>query len=323
MPSPSKHGGRRRGGAPSPDGRAAAAAGTASGRRARASSNSGAGAAPPRTPRAPAASAGAREAGGHAATSTSAVAKRRRARRARGPVQLSLDLPPAPPTWGGRRVNAGRKRAPGKRPSVPHVRRPRHRHSDPVHVTLRGLPRLPSFRSDRVFRRFREGIRKASHSGLRVVHYSVQHDHVHLLVEAPDAERLSRGVQGLSIRLARGLNRVAGRKGRVWGDRWHGRALTTPRAVRHALVYVLLNFRKHARDPREAYAARRELDPCSSALYLDDGWDVRAGPLLAELLTPDAHDAPRPVPRPRTWLARTGWRRHGLLRPEEAPAPSG
>jgi REP element-mobilizing transposase RayT len=97
-------------------------------------------------------------------------------------------------------------------------------------------------------------------SGFRVLHYSVQRDHLHLLVEADAVSRFTRGVQGLAIRLAKAINRVVGRHERVWGDRYHARLLRTPREVRHALVYVLNNARKHLR-------AVRGFDPCSSAAW--------------------------------------------------------
>ena len=77
--------------------------------------------------------------------------------------------------------------------------------------------------------------------GFSLVHFSVQRDHLHLIAEAIDRRALSRGVQGLAIRLARAVNRQLERKGRLFADRYHARALTTPRAVKFALRYVLSN----------------------------------------------------------------------------------
>jgi hypothetical protein len=132
----------------------------------------------------------------------------------------------------------------------------------------------------------------------------VQGNHVHLLVEAADTRALRSGVQSLVIRIARRLNRLLMRRGKVWADRFHARALTTPRAVRHALVYVLANFRKHAP------GAGAMLDPCSSAPDFE-GFRDRA---------PDSVPARRATSPPRTWLLRQGWRRHGLIRVDEVPA---
>jgi REP element-mobilizing transposase RayT len=82
---------------------------------------------------------------------------------------------------------------------------------------------------------------RSSRAGFRVIEFSVQDDHVHLIAEAADRRTLSGGVRGLAIRLARAVNRTLGRRGQVWGSRYHARALTTPRAVRHVLIYVLNN----------------------------------------------------------------------------------
>jgi len=153
----------------------------------------------------------------------------------RRPRQLSL---PTPRTWGGRRRGAGRKLTPGRRPTVPHRSRPPHVGAHPIHVTLRAVDALRCLRSARVFPAVRRAIAAAGHFDFRIIQFSVQNDHVHVLAEAEDGRALSGGVRGLAIRLARAVNRTLGRKGRVWGSRYHARALTTPRAVRHALVYV-------------------------------------------------------------------------------------
>ena len=85
----------------------------------------------------------------------------------------------------------------------------------------------------------------ANRFGFRLVHYSVQGNHVHLLVEAQDERSLSRGMNGLGVRVARGLNRVMGRRGKVLDDRYHGHILRTPTEVRRARAYLLQNARKH------------------------------------------------------------------------------
>jgi REP-associated tyrosine transposase len=136
----------------------------------------------------------------------------------------------------------------------------------------------------------------------------VQADHVHLVVEADDRVALSHGASGLAIRLARTVNRLLRRRGRVWGDRYHARALATPREVRHALVYVLMNWRKHVH-------RARGLDPCASAFWFD-GWQTRAPP--ANQFNWNPTDEPPVVPA-RTWLGTTGWRRHGLVDVRECP----
>ena len=190
---------------------------------------------------------------------------------------------------------------PGRRPGVPHCRRPRHPASFPIHVTLRSVAVISCLRAENVFPAVRAALTNASRRGFRVVQFSVQENHVHILVEADDAAMFTHGVRGVTIRVARAVNRALGRRGAVWGDRYHARALTTPRAVRHALVYVLMNRRKHRPDSPG-------MDPCSSAPWFP-GWrqPLRPAP------------SPNPVVPARTWLASVGWRRHGLIGLEERP----
>jgi hypothetical protein len=149
-----------------------------------------------------------------------------------------------------------------------------------------------------------------------VVHFSVQFDHVHLIVEARDRRALMFGVRGLCISIARRVNRLVNRKGRLFADRWHGRALSTPRAVRHALVYVLANFRKHER------RGRMTVDPYSSAPYFSQFAEYRARlPMEVERrLVPRAfREEGSPVARARTWLLREGWLTRGRISVFEAP----
>ena len=215
----------------------------------------------------------------------------------------SAQLPlPMPPSWGGRRAGAGRKPTPGRRPGVPHRCRPEHTAAHPVHVTLRAVEALRCPRSERVFPAVRRSLTASSRATFRVLQFTVQNEHVHLIVEADHTRALSSGVRGLAIRLARAINRVLCWRGRVWGDRYHARALSTPRAVRHALVYVLMNFKKHSR-------TGTELDPCSSAAWFS-GWRRPSGATPTE---------PTPVAAARTCLARAGWLRHGRIDPAERP----
>jgi putative transposase len=151
-----------------------------------------------------------------------------------------------------------------------------------------------------------------------VTHFSVQRDHLHLIVEAPDRRGMARGLQGVASGIARAVNRMGGRSGRFWRDRYHRHDLVTPREVRNAIVYVTMNVRKHStRDP----AVRHALDPCSSAAWLA-GWETRAGPWLAALRgTVLIREVEIPPVAPSdTWLGAVGWKRLGLIAPEELPS---
>jgi REP element-mobilizing transposase RayT len=190
-----------------------------------------------------------------------------------------------------------------------------------VHVTLRS--RLAPLRSQHVFPTVRLAILRAGQrdpAQFRVVHFSVQGDHVHLLVEARDKRALSSGMRSLAIRVARYVNDLLSRRGPLFAERWHGRALSTPREVRNALVYVLANFRKHARR-----APRAGIDPYSSGIWFD-GWrgysqaPGLAPPLAVRMPLADDEQRACPVSLPGTWLARVGWRRRGLISLDEGPS---
>jgi hypothetical protein len=155
-----------------------------------------------------------------------------------------------------------------------------------------------------VFPVLRQALAAANGRSFRLVHFSVQSNHLHLIVEADVALALPRGLQGLAVRCARAINRCLGRRGSVWSERYHAHSLGTPREVRLGMVYVLLNFRKHLR-------AAPGVDPFSSGPWFE-GW-TRPPPARAD---------PSPVRPPRTWLAAAGWRRAGgpIDHSREAPA---
>lgn len=227
--------------------------------------------------------------------------------------------------WGGARAGAGRPRKPG-RSNVAHRARPSHKKEWPVLVTLR--TRFRSLRSQFVYPTVRGAIAASNRSGavrqtdgdtFRVCEYSVQEEHVHLLVEASSRSALQRGMRGLSIRLAKRVNQLVFERGKFIADRFHARALTTPRAVRNALVYVLANYRKHG------HATRSKVDPYSSAPYFPAfvefaGVDVH---VLSARFVPRALAPPAEVPvaRARTWLLAHGWQRHGRVSISEQPKP--
>lgn len=144
------------------------------------------------------------------------------------------------------------------------------------------------------------------------MHYSLQGNHAHLIVEARDRDALGRGMKSIAARIARAVNRIARRKGPVLADRYHLRLLPTPTEVRNALRYVLLHARHHADEAKKALRRAVRLDPASSAAWFD-GWRTKP-PECREVEL-----APRPVASPRTWLLGVGWRRLGLIDPADVP----
>ena len=206
--------------------------------------------------------------------------------------------------WGGKREGAGRKKKPDA--GMPHDKRAELPRPLPVHVTLRLEEGLGSLRESATFAVVRQAFAAGREKpGFRLVHYGVMGNHMHLIVEADDRSSLAEGIRALNIRLARGLNKVWQRVGRVFADRYHDHVLATPKEVRHALCYVLNNARKHGLRLAPGMA-----DPFSSGDTFD-GWsrDQRSA-------EPSSHGF---VARAKTWLLRKGWRRHGLLHLDEVP----
>ena len=208
-------------------------------------------------------------------------------RRTRRPKQLSLARKSG---WGGARKGAGRKRKDGQAGvGVPHLRRPELASRNPVHVTLKVRREVWSLRRSSSVSALKGALRAAKgqegqpgQAPLRVVHFAVLSNHLHLIVEARDRVALARGLQSLEIRMARALNASMDRKGRVFADRYHAHILKTPTEVGRARRYVLENAAVHAR--------RAGLQPS-------------AGDGLTSLSMPECASPPR------TWLLAAGWRR--------------
>ena len=205
-------------------------------------------------------------------------------------------------SWGGTRRGAGRKPS-GPRSRVSHDARPGHRRDHPLHLTVRLRAELPSLRRKDA----RNAIASAFHAsrerfGFRLTQFSLQSNHLHLIAEAGDGRSLSRGMQGLLVRIARALNALWKRRGSVFADRFHARALRTPREVRAALVYVLQNARHHE-------VQLSGIDPFSSGAWFD-GWRAKLARAIA---------LPPILATARTWLLGEGWLRHGRIGLEEFP----
>lgn len=209
---------------------------------------------------------------------------------------------------GGPRRGAGRK--PTGRHCDPKRRRERFSGWLPVHVTIRVRDGLPNLRVESLLAQLRETFAQAcSRSDFCLVHYSVQHNHLHLLVEAADQEALGRGMKSIGARVSRAIQRVFEVGGRILSGSYHAHILQSPSEVRRALAYVLLNVRKHFKQ-RRGFAPPVDLDRASSSRWF---------PGFSRKLTSKLK-APREVAVPRSWLLREGWRKTGgLIDPATVP----
>lgn len=156
---------------------------------------------------------------------------------------------------------------------------------------------LPSLRTRVAGPVIVEAIRSAQRERFRICHFSIQRDHLHLIVEADDRRALGAGMKGLACRIARGLNRCWERKGSVFAERFHDLVLRSLRQVRNALVYVLNNHRKHGVALDSRSAPRPDL--FSSGIYFD-GWSDH--PREYDPREPDSYVAAG------GWKLRLGWR---------------
>jgi len=229
----------------------------------------------------------------------------------------------------------------GRRSSERHKVRPALKPSQPVLVTIRIAPELGRVRNRDVYRAIRWAtITLGERADCRIVHLSIQGNHLHLLVEAHDRMALARGMQAFQISAARRINVAISdgksrdtswwdarklargprwwnaktrewidgrRKGSVFPDRYHEEIITTPRQARNALCYVLNNWRKHREDEQD-FAAEWLIDPFSSG-WAFGGWQERGDSPFA-WKTRETYE-PMLTAYPQTWLLREGWRRGG------------
>jgi REP element-mobilizing transposase RayT len=223
---------------------------------------------------------------------------------------------------GGKRKGAGRKPK-GSRSGTSHCTRPEVRLRHPLHVVLRVVPAVGSLRTRKMYQALREAtIVAALRERIRIVHISLQRNHVHLLVEAENKLALSRGLQGFQISAARNVNAMLGkdryrhRRGRVFADRYFAEAITTPRRARHALSYIMNNWRKH-REDQQGLARTWLVDPFSSGALFPGWQELESKDFLWPL--PETYD-PLIVRRPRSWLLREGWKRHGPISARDVPS---
>src|SRR5262245_57989709 len=221
---------------------------------------------------------------------------------------------------GGARPGAGRKPRKGKARQrgwgksghdTDHQTRPAHAERFPLHVTLRVKDDVKRLRRGYVLRKLRRAPQVVARreAVFRIVHMSIQGNPVHLPVEALNKKELALGMQACAISAARAINRAQQREGKVFAFRYHAVEIRHRRQMRHALAYVLNNWRRHTEDRRSRHA----LDEYSSAV-LFEGWTC------GRFVVPARHE-PLAVKPARTWMLRKGWQMYGLIAPREVPGP--
>lgn len=256
---------------------------------------------------------------------------------------------------GGKRRGAGRKSS-KVRPGRRHARREDFSARHPLHVVLRIEENIGTLRRRAMYKAIREAtISAAAHQRIRIVHASLQHNHVHMIVEAANRDLLARGLQGFQISAARHINRALGkelahdaiwrpwriaartpapasttpaakpspgnrnraprRRGRVFADRYYVEIITSPTQAHRALSYCLNNWRKHGED-RAGLASTWLVDPFSSAILFPHWLELANQHLMWPIR---ATYAPLCVYPPTTWLLTEGWQRIGPISARSIP----
>lgn len=220
------------------------------------------------------------------------------------------------PKRGGKRPGSGR-RPKGDRAGTPHRTRPTISGSNAMHVTIRVLSDVPALRKHALYTVLRRASANTAEKQrqFRIVHISIQNTHAHLVVESDDKGALARGMQSFQISAARQINKLLGRRGKIFVDRYHVMVIRNPTQMRAVLAYVLGNWKRHGVDRK----APNEwmIDWCASG-HAFDGW---AETWLTLWPPHEVHEWLVVQPA-KSWLAREGWRRGGgLISVYDRPGP--
>ncbi len=168
--------------------------------------------------------------------------------------QLSLNIYKG--THGGRRPYSGRKRLHST--GVSHSSREQVRTHTPLHVNFKYKITV---KNKEGLKALHKAIKNSRSHGLKIIHYSLQHNHVHLIIQAANNKLLTKGMRSLTITLAKKLD-----QGRIQIQRYHLHVLRSTREIKNAIHYVLFNERKHT--------GRMTLDSYSTAGLLGNAKDI-------------------------------------------------
>ena len=223
---------------------------------------------------------------------------------------------------GGKRKNAGRKPK-GARAGSPHQERPTIKPNHALHVVLRIVAAVGNLRRRSLYKAMRDAtITAGLRERIRIVHISLQRNHVHMLVEADNKLALARGMQGFQVSAARHINTALGvdkyrrRRGPVFADRYHLEVITSPTRAHRALLYVLANWRKH-REDRQGLARTWLVDPFSSGISFPDWKELEGKDVMWPIR--EGYD-PLFVRRPASWLLKEGWKLCGSISVRDIPS---
>ena len=218
--------------------------------------------------------------------------------------QLTFDIK----SHGGRRAGSGRKNRSGE---LAHVRREQVSLRTPLHITFKLVRDLPSLRSPAIFTALKIYAARVRDFGVNVVHFSVQSNHIHMIVEVLNNQSLGRAMRSLAGRLGKMIRDLVKRGsaglpiGKVFFGRYHMRVIRSPLQMRNALRYVLLNFSQHEEliDHLDQYSTASSFTEWRSLLR------ERYGALIEDQVESLIIPGQREFGEAWSWLCKVGWMR--------------
>lgn len=130
---------------------------------------------------------------------------------------------------------------------IRHIRRERLGKPSALHLTIKVRENKADIQNKKILKALHHAIKRARLQRLKVIHYTLEYNHAHLVVEAADNRILHKGMQAFGISLAKAINKMKQAKGTVYKHRYHFRKLRSRREVKNALQYVWGNGIKHKR----------------------------------------------------------------------------
>ncbi|MEI8348179.1 MAG: transposase [Pseudomonadota bacterium] len=145
---------------------------------------------------------------------------------------------------------------------VPHRLREEIPKKKPVHVVWHLNPHVPPCRRKNILLIFKKAVLKGRLMGLKVIHFSLMNNHLHLLIETENKKALAKALQSFAISFTKRLKNFNGlKKTPIFKERYFCHILKSLREVKHAIHYILMNGKK-------AGLSRYDIDPYSSAINL-------------------------------------------------------
>ena len=138
---------------------------------------------------------------------------------------------------------AGRKPIHDK--GIRHIQRERFERESSFHITIKVRQEKSDLQNKMILKALHRAIMKARYKSLKVIHYTLEFNHIHLLVEAYNQEQLSNCMQSFGVTLAKMINKVKFKKGRVYKHRYHLRRLSSVMELKNVLKYIFNNGIKH------------------------------------------------------------------------------